>query len=121
MWLDTGCQVLLTAEGNIRIFHHEANASTHGRPGRKGLGVFVGWRGEVPGAAVGPLVSASAANLTHSEDEALADSMLMIGGCSYHDRDFTVEDRDRGVLLAMEEELVAYERALRRAREKDEM
>ena len=32
--------------------------------------------------------------------------MLMLGGCSYHDRDFTVEDRDRGVLLAMEEELV---------------
>ncbi len=47
--------------------------------------------------------------------------MLMLGGCSYHDRDFTVEDRDRGVLLAMEEELVAYERAMRRAREKDEM
>jgi len=56
--------VLLTAEGNIRIFHHEANASTHGRPGREGLGVFVGWRGEVAGAVVGPLVSASAANFT---------------------------------------------------------
>jgi hypothetical protein len=55
---------------SLRRHYHEANASSHGRPNVEGRGVLVGWRPAVDSSAShfpgGQLVTAAAANLTHT-------------------------------------------------------